>query len=40
MTGVGMKAAGVPSGLFNDKPEGYLMGKDGKISVKTFQDEG
>eukprot|EP00037_Helgoeca_nana_P023359 m.242098 g.242098 ORF g.242098 m.242098 type:complete len:173 (-) comp26325_c0_seq7:789-1307(-) len=36
----GMKAAGVPSGLFNDKPEGYLMGKDGKISVKTFQDEG
>lgn len=35
-----MKAAGVPVGLYSEKPEGYLMAEVGKISLKTFQEEG
>ena len=36
-----MKAAGVPPGLYNDKPEGFMMANgDGRIKLQVFVDEG
>jgi hypothetical protein len=35
-----MKAAGVPTGLYSEKPAGFLMGAGGRIKVDTFVDEG
>ena len=35
-----MKAAGVPPGLYSEKPAGFLMGTGGRIKADTFVDEG
>lgn len=35
-----MKAAGVPPGLYSEKPAGFLMGTEGRIKLETFIEEG